>query len=293
MNSTTLQNFHKHIFDDQYIKDFFTYRDIGTSTQKTYRIRLGKYCQFTVQTPTQLIEEAKKDQIQINWIKERRLTRHLTGFKQYLQKNGKSYNTIKTYMATIKGFYHEFDIETPRIKIKDHAQKERITTKDIVGKEHIKNALKHANIKYRALILLMSSSGMGSAEIRHLTWEHFLYAISEHFKPVGKERFDIPFMIEKLRKKRNLILTWNIRRYKTGHPYTTFTTPEANMAFLDYLEDRHRENKTIRKIDDPLFLSGNTRIKRDAILKYFAYLNDTCKYGICGRSRVFYKSKAT
>jgi hypothetical protein len=60
MNSTTLQNFHKHIFDDQYLKDFFIYRDIGTSTQKTYRIRLGIYCQFTDQVYRKMEKEKLK-----------------------------------------------------------------------------------------------------------------------------------------------------------------------------------------------------------------------------------------
>jgi len=194
-------------------------------------------------------------------------------------------------MATVKGFYHEHDIDTPRIRIKNREKKQRITTDDIVGKKHIKEALKHSNIKYRAIILLMSSSGMGSAEMIHLNWEHFLNAISDYIHLVGKEQFDIPYITEKLRENRNLILKWDIHRYKTGHPYTTFSTPEASLAILDYLDQRHAENKTINNVEDPLFLSGNTRISRWSTQKYFAYLNDTCQFGMRGKNRFFTSHK--
>lgn len=284
-------NIHRNISDDKAIKDFFILRDLGESTKQTYLIRLGKYSEFTGFTPTELIVEAKTDQMENPWIKERRITGHLVSFKNHLQENGSSFNTIKTYMATIKGFYHEHDIDTPRIKIKNREERQRITTDDIVGKGHIKKALKRSNIKYRAIILLMSSSGMGSAEMMHLNWEHFINAISDYLNLVGKEKFDIPYITEKLRQNRNLILTWNIHRYKTGHPYTTFSTPEANLAILDYLDQRNAENKPIKRMEHPLFLSGNTRISRSSTQKYFGYLNDTCKFGKSGKSRFFTSHK--
>lgn len=82
-------------------------------------------------------------------------------------------------MATIMGFYQEFDIDTPKIKMKNHETREKTTFQDIVGKKHIKKALKKSNIKYRAIILLMSGSGMGSAEIINLTYQNFLESIAE------------------------------------------------------------------------------------------------------------------
>jgi integrase len=277
--------------EDEYLKEFFILRDLGQSTRNTYLIRLRKYCEFNQKNLTDLISEAEEDEDQNIRMRKRRINKRLIAFKEHLRENGQTFNTIKTSMATIKGFYHEFDIETPRIKIKDLEEKERTTTEDIVGKDHIKQSLKYTNIKYKALILMMSGSGMGLAEISHLKWENFLDAISEYLEPVGNEQFDIQYITEKLRKTRNLILTWNIRRYKTGHPYTTFTTPEANMALLDYLEERNNENKPIVKIDDPLFLSNNGAIKRSAVHKYFAYLNDTCKFGVKGKSRFFTSHK--
>ncbi len=280
-----------NISSDKNIKDFFIQRDISKSTQTTYLIRLRKYCEFIDKTPTELISEAEVEEDERIRMKDRQIREYLLDFKKHLQDQGKSFNSIKTYMATIMGFYHEFEIETPRIKTKNHETRERTTTEDIVGKKHIQKALKKSNIKYRAIILLMISSGMGSAEIRHLTYHNFLDAIRDYYEPNTTEQFDIPQIVERLRENRNLILTWQINRHKTGHPYTTFSTPEANQALLDYLEERNTENKPIHKKDDPLFLSGDTKIGRSAMMKYFAYLNDVCKFGYSGKNRFFTSHK--
>ena len=40
------------ISSDKHIKDFFIQRDISKSTQTTYLIRIGKYCEFNNKTPT-------------------------------------------------------------------------------------------------------------------------------------------------------------------------------------------------------------------------------------------------
>lgn len=280
------------ISSDKHIKDFFIQRDISNqNTRTTYLLRLRKYCEFNNKTPTELILGAENEEDQRITKKNRQIRERLLYFKKQLQDQGQSYNSIKTSMATIVGFYQEFDIETPKIKLKNHETRKRTTSQDIVGKKHIKKALKKSNIKYTAIILLMSGSGMGSAEIRDLTYQNFLEAIVEYYEPTTNEQFDIPQIVEKLRKNNNLILTWNIYRHKTGHPYFTFSTPEANQALLDYLEDRYRENKPIQKKEDPIFLSGNTGIKRSSMMKYFSYLNDTCEFGYSGKSRFFTSHK--
>lgn len=142
-------------------------------------IRLGKYSEFNNKTPTELIKEAEDEEDQRIWMKDRQIKEHLFDFKKHLQDQGKAFNSIKTYMATIMGFYQEFDIDTPKIKMKNHETREKTTFQDIVGKKHIKKAFKKSNIKYRAIILLMSGSGMGSAEIINLTYQNFLESIAE------------------------------------------------------------------------------------------------------------------
>ena len=53
------------ISSDKHIKDFFIKRDISnTNTQRTYLIRLRKYCELTNKTPTELIKEAIEEEDQ-------------------------------------------------------------------------------------------------------------------------------------------------------------------------------------------------------------------------------------
>ena len=65
-------------------------------------------------------------------------------------------------MATIIGFYHESDIETPQIKNKNHETERPNNNSGYSWKKSYQKSIKNSNIKYKAIILLMSSSGMGS-----------------------------------------------------------------------------------------------------------------------------------
>ena len=218
------------ISSDKHIKDFLIQRDISNPhTIKTYLNRLEQYCEFNNKTPTELVMEAEDEEDQRIRKKNRQIKERLLYFKKHLQDDGKTYYTIKTYMATVMGFYQECDIETPKIKLKNHETRERTTSQDIVGKKHIKEVLKKSNIKYTAIILLMSGSGMGSAEIRDLTYQNFLEAIAEYYEPTTNEQFDIPLIVEKLRKNMEYIPTQN--RASLLHIQHTRSQPSTTRLF--------------------------------------------------------------
>ena len=167
-----------------------------------------------------------------------------------------------------------------------------ITTDDIVGKEHILRALEHCNLKYKAILLLMSSSGMGRAEIIHLTYKDFLNAISEYYKPSVKEQFDIYLLAEKVQKKiEDIIPTWQIKRYKTKMPFMTFSSPESTQSIVYYLLERIKNNKPITGIDDPLFVSKGHQIDNNSFNQYFIQINDKCDFGFVGHHRFFTSHK--
>ena len=104
----------------------------------------------------------------------------------------------------------------------------------IPSREDIKKVLPHVDLKHKAIILLMSSSGMGSAEVRNLRYKDFLKAMLEYLDPkkelfakyviteedikVDEDTADIIFDVlsitKKLRKKGNIIPTWRIKRTK-------------------------------------------------------------------------------
>ena len=282
----------EEIKKDQHIQDFLKTRSIRESTAKEYIKRIGIFCKFIGKTPTELIEEAENEEDRNIRMKRRKIKKYLTDFLIYLRDNNKSENYISTMMTTIQSFYREYDIELPKIRIKSNDKNNMVTTEDIVKREHILKALDHCNLKYKSIILLMSSSGMGQSEIVNLTYKDFLNAISEYYKPTKNEQFDIYTINQKLQENINdLIGTWQIKRYKTGMPYVTFSTPECIQSIIYYLIDRIIQNRPIKSLDDWLFESLGNKLSTNSMIVYFKNLNDRCEFGYVGAHRFFTSHK--
>ena len=48
---------------------------------------------------------------------DRKIKRYLLDYADHLRKNGRSESTIKGNLETVKAFHHEYEIETPRIRV--------------------------------------------------------------------------------------------------------------------------------------------------------------------------------
>ena len=283
-NEKQLKNM--NIQNDPHLIEFLQNLNIRKTTQEIYIKRLKVYCEFTGKTPTQLIEEAEEDEESRIRMKNRRIKKDIMNYLIYLREQNRSPNYITSLIATIKSFYSEYDIELPRIKCNLKQEEQLITTEDIITKKHIQKVLKYCNTKFKAVILLMMSSGMGASEIRHLTFNDFMTSQGITIK----ESFDIDEILEKLDKKGNEIGTWSIRRFKTNMPYVTFNSPESTAAIIDYLHYRteHRSpNKHIKKANDFLFEARGNQMSLRGIMAYFERLNDRCNFGYLGRQRFF------
>jgi len=266
-----------NIEEDPTFIEYISNQHVKENTKYAYKFRLQGYCNYTKLTPTQLIEEAENEEEERIRMKNRKIKQRINGFIKYIIDEKKSPNYVNTSITTIKAFYNEFEIELPKIRCKFHDEKELLTTETIITKKHIKKVLKYANIKYKAIILLMMSSGMGSSEIRELKIQDLITA----FKLPENDLLDI----DELLQKRSEIGTWSIRRYKTGMPYITFNSPESTNAIIDYLEDKS-EKYEIRK-ENYLFDHHGKKMKTRGFTTYFARLNDTCGFGYLGRQRFF------
>jgi hypothetical protein len=102
---------------------------------------------------------------------------------------------------------------------------------DLPGKKDIGLALKNCNKKYQSIILLMASSGMGRAEVKHLKIKDYFTALN---RPVNVG--EINTILES--KDNDLIGCWKVTRFKTGMPYYTFNSPESTIAVAEYLQSR-------------------------------------------------------
>lgn len=282
----------EEIETDQRFMQFLNSRAIRKSTIKEYKFRTKTYCNFIGKTPSELIQEARDEQIEQPWISERKISKYLTDFLNYLRDSNKSENYIASTMSTVNSFYRHFEIQIPDIRIKASKNEQLITTKDIVQKVHISKVLDYCNLKYKSIILLMSSSGMGQSEIINLTYNDFLNAISEYYKPADNELFDIYLISQKLEEyKEELIGTWEIQRYKTGKGYFTFSSPESIQIIISYLIDRILQNKPVKSLDDWLFESNGKKMSINTVGPYFKNLNDRCEFGYVGNQRFFTSHK--
>ena len=275
---------YRDIENDKFIKDFFQARDLRTSTKEVYLKKLFKYCTFVEKTPTELINEAEKEEDHRIRMKDRQIKRYLLDYLNFLKKSQFSYNFIKQCIMTVKTFYREFEIELPNIRLKRNNQNDLQTIEDIPSKDEIKEALGYSNKKYKGIILLMSASGMGSSEIRNLKYSDFLTAIEELDV---KESDSIKNIYLKLRKNNGFIGVWKIRRIKTGMPYITFSTHESLTAIADYILSQERDKNHIKTPDDWLFDSSNKQTASSTLIYYLRKINDTLGCGFSGRQRKF------
>ena len=156
------------ILEDSLFKAFIQNRGIRKGTITRYNTQLKMYCNFIGKTPTELIDEAEKEDLQIR-MRNKSVKKYLLDFKDYMETNNYSSHNITNTLTMVRTFYTEYDIMLPKMQLKRKHNVESV--EDIPSKNDIKLALKNCNPKFQAIILLMSSSGMGSAEVRSLSYK--------------------------------------------------------------------------------------------------------------------------
>jgi integrase len=258
-----------NITNDPYIQNMYLSRNLKPATITSYTKIIQPYCEFINKTPTELITEAIEEEEQGIRKINRKIRTYQIKYRQHLITQNKSPLTIKNTMATIRSFYNEYEIELPKIKINVPLEEKLITKDDLIQKTDIIQVLKNTNIKYRAVILLMASSGMGSAEVRYLTINDFLKSIEITIN----EPFSIGELIQKVDKINIPLAIWRITRRKTRMPYFTFSSPESIDAILDYLQKREYKQGAL-KIDSYLFDVEGHQTASKSFVNYFEKLNE-------------------
>ena len=269
--------------EDQRLREFLANRQTKPNTERSYRQHLNKYSQVTGLSLTALIEQAEEDEDKRLRMRQRRIKYHFKNFRNQLQNESKTSSTIKTALTIVGTFYKEFEIELPKQKIKSTST-QRETNENIPTKDDIRTAIEYANPKYQAIITLMASSGMGSAEIRNIKVKDLLKALNIPLKKIEKTPFDIEELINLVNE--NTIPTWQILRVKTGIPYFTFSTPESVKFILRFLELYPPDG-----LNDYLFPAAQYggQLGESGFAKYFKKINDKCGFPINGH-QIFFRS---
>lgn len=273
------------IQDNPTFANYLEEKLLKPSTIENYSYHMLRYCNSTGMTPTQLLEEAEYEEEERIPLRKTKLKEHLKNFELFLSAKDYSKKHQESGMGAIRNFYSWHDIRLPRPR-PNRAKKTHETIEDIPNKEDIKKALSQCNLKYKAIILLMVSSGMGSAEVRSLKVQDFLDSLSEYFRRPLKLPLYIAQISRELENKL-VIPTFKIKRIKTSMPYTTFASPESVNAIFEFLDVYPPENS-----DNFLFpvtiRNKNKSIGTNSFTTYFRRLNNACGFGQINRTTKFH-----
>lgn len=266
-----------NIADDPKLQRMFTKKNLSDSRKKMYIYNFNKMYQLTGLTPSELIAEAKNEQrptldennqIIFKDVDDRTVTEYIYQFYSHMLEKKLRPATMKTKLGLICSFYHNYKIELPD-NIQISLPKQIIREGGIPSLEDIKKGVNQARyLKYKAIILLIASSGIRSGDIRHFKVGDFLNATRKYHNGTLEDLLDC---------KTDIVPTWEFIPRKTkrqGNICITFNTPEASRYIIDYLKKRQLNGENLNK-DSFLFTSAwKKQYSIKGFLWIFSSVND-------------------
>lgn len=256
--------------DEDLLDHWFLIRNLSTGTQESYRIAIRDYSKIIGKNPKDLIDEAEEEEDAGMRPRKRKVTHYLLKFKKHLENKGIAPGTLSLYVSAVRSFYKAFDITLPEIKL-DQGD---IGLEKNIGKRLTRNDLHKlisaANHRERALIYLMTLTGMGQQEARDLKIKKLLNSAGAEVDMELENVYDLFKHENQILRE---VLTLEITRKKSKIRHHTFLPPEATREILSYLKERcYGRNEKVRviNIDDYIFVNNvGNQLSRDSIVTNF------------------------
>lgn len=250
-------------------------KNLSLNTILSYQSILKEYCIFHGMLLDELLNEAENDEENGIILKKRRIKSRILNYRKYLIEKNNQPLTINTKIAKIKSLYSFYDIEVPHIPLM--IKKNYKTINDIPSKEDIVHVLENTtNLRFKAIILFLLSSGNSLNETLNITISDFMNATCEYHN-----EDNIVDCINSLKSKKDIIPTFNMVRKKTNYPYISFCSYEACDSIINYLNDRIIKEKVYK--EDKLF-----NVKHITVQSHFRRANDKLGFGFRGQYRYFH-----
>ena len=262
--------------NEEYAAEYVESRGLTESYHRKIRLVFNHYSKYQGATLQELIDEADMEEEQgIRW-KRRKIKKRLINYMNYCKKN-MLLSSAKGYFGIIKSFYTHNEIELgqlPRWNNKNANIPDPITSKDMLTKPLIREALKIANHTMRPIILLEASAGMTRSDVLGLTVSDFLKATYEYHHMTNIQ----DAVNHMLNTDKEVIGTFHLRRQKNNKYFITFSSPEANIEICKYLKLRDQRNHKYHRplltdIDRLFKISGTVYIDK------FTELNNALNRG--------------
>ncbi len=125
-------------------------------TRDRVKLFIQHYTTSQGQSPSQLLDEAWREQRgeQPPWLHQ--LPQRLEDYKNYLEDKEMAESTVKAAVSTVRSFYHNHGITTPRTRLKYKKSSDSgsaLTVDDLPGLSEIRRAFAAANTKFKSIIL--------------------------------------------------------------------------------------------------------------------------------------------
>lgn len=254
------------IKDEQIFQEFVLDRNFSYNTERLYSYILGEYSELQGMSLQELINEADMEEEEKVRAKRRTIIKRLKNYRKWKIEERHAVSSIKNYFGKVKTFYKHFGIEIPYIPPTQLKNDVHIRYDDLPTIEHIKEAIESTNnLKHKAVILFMSSSGSANQETLNLTIKDFIKATQEYHNTENIED-----VIKDLKGQNDIIPLFEMYRVKTDHYYYTCCSPETVQAIIKYLKTRKNLKRT-----DKLFEFGSNI----SLLKIFQRINDKMGWG--------------
>ena len=195
--------------------------DISEHTMTGYINALQRYVEYTGLTLTELVEEAEDEETKNISKEKRQVGIRLRGFRKHLKALDLAPASIRRMLAGVKSFYtNGYSIELPKLgKDRALAGKVKPENKGIPSKEDIIKVLDIADMREKAIILGITSSGLSTKDFVNLRVKEF------------REGYD----------EETGITVLDLRRAKTAQDFVTFFSAEATAGINEYLRWRERD----------------------------------------------------
>ena len=262
-----------------YAMEYIVTRGLKEKTLMKLELVLDHYCTFQGLPFEDLLTEADTEEEQgIRW-KRRKLKTRITSYMNYC-KSQMMLSSAKSYVNYILALYRHHEIEIgrlPKWNAKNAKLSEPITSKDMLTKPLIREALKVANPLMTGIILTEASSGMTRSDVLGLKVSDFIDAtyMYHHENNIQKA------VSHMLNDSSDIIGTWRSRRLKNNKYFITFTSPEATIAICKYLQIRDKRN---HKYHRPLLTKTDRlfKIHEKTYIDKFGEINKALDRGKAG-----------
>ena len=288
----------KEIGKDEKVRDWFRRIRASESAKASYTKGIQYFLEFAKErdlgigtTPEEFLKYAKERYRNdaLDW--KDGIEGIIAGYEDWLSEKPKIFTkseyadldlklapkTINNYISAVKSFLNAFNIEVPRRKGRKKP-KTLVENNHRLTKEIVREALKYADVRAKAIISVMLSGGLDDSGVLQLKVGNFIRG--RGYEPSQIGNLDIWINEEKRKcveeiNKGNLeqgITQLSIRRQKTQIDFLTHLNPEATISVLDYLAWRNRsssyserykgigkireEKRKVRSPEDYLFIKA-------------------------------------